>query len=112
MVLRCGSFTDPRYGRFEINSALLWLMKYHFDQGLGGQDVLIDVAYRPEEGAAGKVVALSVLRNTLWADIEWTALGVESIRDRGFRYLNPRYTEPWLNAESGMLCASRAWFTN
>ncbi|WP_457394184.1 hypothetical protein [Roseateles sp. P5_E1] len=59
-VTRTGSFTDPRYGRFEITLAMLEQMGSNFDGRVFGQDVFIDVAHKPSDGAAGKVMRLAV----------------------------------------------------
>lgn len=99
-LLRAGTFSDPRYGRFEISPAMLGAMKQNFELGTYGQDIFIDVAHNPDNGAAAKVVALHVDGQRLLADVEWTDFGLNAVRQRGFRYLSAEYSEDWLNNET------------
>lgn len=100
-VTRTGSFSDPRYGKFEITRPMLLAMVANFDQRTFGQDVFIDVAHKPDGGAAGKILKLTVEGDRLRALVEWTPLGLSAIRERGFRYLSAEYHENWQDNESG-----------
>lgn len=101
-VTRAGSFTDPRYGRFEITQAMLLSMVENFRKGVYGQDIFIDVAHKPSDGAAGKVVSLSVDGDKLIAQVEWTPFGVEAIKDKGYVYLSAEYSDNWRDNEAGL----------
>ena len=59
-LTRVGQFNDPRYGDFEITHAMLAQRVAHVDNRVLGQDVFIDVAHKPDDGAAAKVLRLSV----------------------------------------------------
>lgn len=100
-VTRTGSFTDPRYGKFDITPAMLAQMVTNFEARVLGQDVFIDVAHKPSDGAAGKVLKLAVEGNKLRALVEWTAFGIEAVRQRGFAYLSAEYHEQWRDNEKG-----------
>lgn len=100
-VTRCGSFTDPRYGKFEITKAMLLSMVQNFEARVFGQDVFIDVAHNPSGGAAGKVLKLSVEGDRLRALVEWTPFGLSAIREKGYRYLSAEYHENWQDNEAG-----------
>lgn len=100
-VTRTGSFTDPRYGKFDITKAMLLSMVANFDARTFGQDVFIDVAHNPSGGAAGKILKLSADGDRLRALVEWTALGLAAIREKGFRYLSAEYHENWQDNEAG-----------
>ncbi|MBY0233362.1 MAG: phage protease, partial [Burkholderiaceae bacterium] len=100
-VTRTGSFTDPRYGKFDITPAMLAQMVSNFEARVLGQDVFIDVAHKPSDGAAGKVLKLAVEGNKLRALVEWTAFGIEAVRQRGFAYLSAEYHEQWRDNEKG-----------
>ena len=71
-ITRAGTFYDPRYGEFEISTALLAEMVRNFDARAYGQDIFIDVAHRPEDGSAGRITRLWVDGDRLLADVEWT----------------------------------------
>lgn len=100
-VTRTGSFTDPRYGRFEITPAMLQQMVSNFENRVFGQDVFIDVAHRPSDGAAGKVMRLAVEGSKLRALVEWTPFGIDAVRGRGFAYLSAEFHENWLDNQKG-----------
>jgi len=100
-VTRTGSFSDPRYGKFDITKAMLLSMVANFDARTFGQDVFIDVAHNPSGGAAGKILKLSADGDRLRALVEWTALGLTAIREKGFRYLSAEYHENWQDNEAG-----------
>jgi phage I-like protein len=101
-VTRAGEFSDPRYGQFSITREMLLSMVENFNKRVYGQDIFIDVAHRPENGAAGKIVALSVEGNRLRAEVEWTPYGIEAIREKGYSYLSAEYHENWRDNEQGL----------
>lgn len=98
-LTRVGQFNDPRYGDFEITHAMLAQMVANFDNRVLGQDVFIDVAHKPDDGAAAKVLRLSVEDGRLRALVEWTPFGVQSVKQRGFTYLSAEYHEAWTDNE-------------
>jgi hypothetical protein len=99
-LTRTGTFTDPRYGEFEITRNMLLSMVRNFQQNVVGTDIFIDVAHQPADGAAAKVVALAVDGNRLRAEVEFTDFGIDAIRKRGFRYLSAEYHEDWCDNEA------------
>lgn len=103
-VTRAGTFSDPRYGTFDITPAMLAEMVRNFDAHAAGQDVFIDVDHKPGDGAAAKVVRLFTDGSRLRADVEWTQYGLEAVRKRGFTYLSAEFHEAFKDNESG-----KAW---
>lgn len=100
-ITRTGKFTDPRYGEFEISRTLLSAMVSNFEKRVFGQDVFIDVAHKPNDGAAAKVIQLKIEGDRLRALCEWTTFGLEAIRNRGYRYLSIEYHEHYKDNENG-----------
>lgn len=100
-VTRTGDFSDPRYGKFSITRDMLDSMVKNFTERTYGQDIFYDVAHKPENGAAGKIVALAVEGDRLRAKVEWTPMGVDAIRNRGFVYSSAEYHENWRDNEAG-----------
>ncbi|OGA98128.1 MAG: hypothetical protein A3E79_11770 [Burkholderiales bacterium RIFCSPHIGHO2_12_FULL_61_11] len=98
-LTRTGNFNDPRYGSFAITLDMLGQMVSNFDNRVLGQDVFIDVSHKPSDGAAGKVLKLSVESGRLRALVEWTPFGVDAIKQRGFTYLSAEYHEAWKDNE-------------
>lgn len=100
-VTRTGTFSDPRYGKFEITKAMLLSMVKNFDARVCGQDIFIDVSHRPDNGAAGKVLALKVEGDRLRALVEWTPYGIDAIKIKGYAYLSAEFNEDWQDNEAG-----------
>lgn len=98
-LTRVGNFFDPRYGDFSITPQMLSEMVSNFDARVLGQDVFIDVAHAPDDGAAAKVLRLSVEGDRLRAQVEWTPFGVKAVKERGFTYLSAEYHEAWQDNE-------------
>jgi phage I-like protein len=98
-LTRTGRFYDPRYGEFEISRDLLLQMVDNFQRGTYGQEIFIDVAHRPGDGAAGKILSLSVEGERLRARVEWTDYGLEAIKRRGYRYLSAEFHENYQDNE-------------
>lgn len=98
-LTRTGNFSDPRYGDFAITPDMLAQMVSNFDKRVLGQDVFIDVSHRPSDGAAARVLKLSVEGGRLRALVEWTPFGIDAIKQRGFAYLSAEYHEAWKDNE-------------
>lgn len=98
-ITRTGQFHDPRYGDFEITPAMLAEMVRNFDARAYGQDIFIDVAHRPEDGAAGRIARLFVEGDRLMAEVEWTPYGRDAIADRGYQYLSAEFDENFIDNE-------------
>ncbi|OWY40054.1 hypothetical protein CEK28_04785 [Xenophilus sp. AP218F] len=102
-ITREGSFTDPRYGRFEITRDMLLAMVRNFEAGVVGTDIFLDVDHKPGDGAAAKILRLAVEGGRLRALVEWTDFGREAVKARGFRYLSAEFSENWQDNEQGRL---------
>lgn len=100
-VTRTGDFSDPRYGKFAITRPMLDQMVKNFGERTYGQDIFIDVAHRPDNGAAAKVLKLAVEGDRLRAQVEWTPMGVEAVKSKGYAYLSAEYHENWRDNEKG-----------
>ncbi|WP_233869257.1 phage protease [Paraburkholderia adhaesiva] len=100
-LTRTGTFTDPRYGTFTITPKMLQDMIANFEAGVVGQDIFIDVAHCPSNGAAAKVLKLAIDGDRLRGQLDWTPFGRQAVRERGFRYLSLEYSENWRDNEKG-----------
>lgn len=99
-ITRTGVFTDPRYGRFEITRDMLLSMVRNFEAGIYGQDIFIDVAHKPNDGAAAKVLGLKVDGGRLRAQLEFTPFGVDAVKNRGFRYFSAEFADDFVDNET------------
>ncbi|AYA63820.1 phage protease [Alteromonas sp. RKMC-009] len=98
-VTRTGQFFDPRYGQFEITPVMLQSMVDNFNKGVFGQDISIDRAHNPADGAAGTITRLFLDRNKLRAEVAWTPFGHDLIKQKGYRYLSAEFMENFVTNE-------------
>lgn len=98
-ITRTGDFTDPRYGDFKITPTHLDQMVANFAKRVVGQDIFLDVAHKPSDGAAGKFVQLQVSAGKLRGLVQWTDFGIDAVQKRGFAYLSAEYHENWRDNE-------------
>lgn len=103
-ITRTGKFFDPRYGEFERTQPMFDSMIKNFNENVFGQDIKIDIAHLPENGAGAVVRRLFTDRGRLRAEVEWYELGVNKVLKEGFKYLSaeihPNYVSNEL-AEDG-----------
>lgn len=100
-LTRTGDFFDPRYGNFSITRDMLLQMVANFEANAYGQQIFIDVAHRPGDGAAGRIRRLMVEGSRLRAEVEWTPYGVAAITERGFTYLSAEFNPEFKDNEHG-----------
>ncbi|MDD4927503.1 MAG: phage protease, partial [Methylotenera sp.] len=98
-VTKIGTFFDPRYGEFEITRPMLLQMLDNFSKNTYGQEIFLDVAHEPSNGAAAKFIKLAIEGNKLRALLAWTPYGIEAIKVRGFRYLSADYYDNYVDNE-------------
>lgn len=98
-ITRTGKFFDPRYGHFEISTTMLQSMVNNFNKGVYGQDIFIDKAHNPSDGAAGTITRLFLDGNKLRGEVAWTPFGQELIEKKGYRYLSAEFIENFVSNE-------------
>ena len=100
-ITRTGTFTDPRYGRFDITREMLLAMVTNFDANTYGQDIVIDLNHDISGGAAAEIKALRVNGNRLRALVEWTPQGVEAVKHKRMKYLSAEFHPNYKDNEAG-----------
>ncbi len=98
-ITRTGDFNDPRYGDFKITPTHLEQMVANFNARTLGQDVFLDVAHKPNDGAAGKFLKLTIEGGRLRGLVQWTEFGLDAVKKRGFAYLSAEFNENWKDNE-------------
>jgi len=70
----------------------------HFDQGVRGIGVAIDLTHDPDRGAAGWIKSLEIDgssskpgKKALWAKVDWTEMGKEIIKLQTFKYISAEF---------------------
>lgn len=100
-LTRVVTFKDPFYGKVQITADTLGSFIRNFQANVYGQDLAIDLAHNPSDGAAGFIRALEQQDGRLRGRIEWTPKGIKAVREDGFRYFSVEYNENWENPETG-----------
>ncbi|WP_027252082.1 hypothetical protein [Photobacterium halotolerans] len=87
-ITRTDKFYDPRYGEFELTQQMFDDLVKNFTENVYGQEINIDIAHQPENGAGAVVRRLFTDRGRLRAEVEWHELGISKVTKEGFKYLS------------------------
>ena len=99
-LARVMNFKDHFYGKVELTRKKFMTMIKNFDENVYGQDVFIDVAHNPSDGAAATINKLFMDGKKFRAEVEFTDFGVDAVNKRGFRYLSIDFTENYTDPET------------
>jgi len=100
-LTRTGSFTDPRYGSFDITNEMLLSMVANFHKGTYGQDIVVDLNHDIKHGAAADIKDLAVEGNRLRAQVEWTPQGIDAVKNKRMKYLSAEFHPNYKDNENG-----------
>lgn len=102
-ILRVGSFQHPKYGEFDITTAILAEMKRNFDAHIRGIDIALDYFHESDKKASGwlRDLTLSEDGEELWGDVDWTLNARKMLSERELRYFSPDFAFEWTDPESG-----------
>lgn len=94
------TFSDAFYGEIELTRKKFQQMIRNFNDNVYGQEIFLDVAHAPSDGAAAKITRLFLDGTKFRAETEFTDFGVDAVTKRGFRYLSIDYTEDYRDPET------------
>jgi hypothetical protein len=100
-LVKLGTFHHPSYGTFDITQQTFDDMLRNYAAGTYGQKIFVDVAHKPDDGAAAEITRLYQDGKWLKGDIVLTTFGRQSITERQYIYLSVDYTDNWKHTESG-----------
>ena len=100
-VFREGKWTHPKHGIIEGNSKLFNDFITNWKSNVVGRELIFDKNHKPEDGGTGIVKDLFIDGCKLKAKVELTNFGIDLIKNRGFRYFSPEYTDNYINKETG-----------
>lgn len=104
-VIRTGTFTDPRYGKFEISNAMLSDMVKNFTDGIRGITPALDYGHKSDEKAAGWFKEVVIEKGDkdfgLYAFIEMTPSGQKVLDEKEYGYLSADFDSNYKDNESG-----------
>lgn len=103
-VLRVGQFNHPKYGFFEITTAVLGEMKANFDLNIRGIDMSFDYFHDSDREASAWVKSLELREDNteLWAEVEWTPKAHQRLSERELRYFSPDFAFKWTDPEKAV----------
>ncbi len=104
-LLKTGTFTDPRYGKFVITEKMLSEMVTNFKAKVRGIDPAIDFKHESEAEAAAWMLDLEVRPGQkdigLWAKPDWTGAGQKALSEKTYRYLSADFNQNYKDNEAG-----------
>ena len=99
-LARVMQFKDPFYGTVKLTRKMFESFIENFKANTYGQEIFIDVAHSPSDGAAATVRKLFMDGQKLRAEVEFTEFGIDAVKKRGFRYLSIDFTDNYLHPET------------
>lgn len=99
-ILKVGTIYDRG---IKITDAMLDDYVHNFEQGTYGTEIQVNLKHDRDGEAAGWIKKVYKLDGVLFAEVEWTQLGMEKITSKQFRYTSSElalsYTEPKTGAK-------------
>lgn len=93
--------SHSRYGGVELTAETFASFVKNFNAGVYGQKIFIDVAHKPDAGAAAEIVKISTKGDQLLAELQWTPKGMKAFNDDGYRYFSIDFTDDYEDRETG-----------
>jgi len=94
-MLQAGEWEHPQYGVIAISEQDIDKFIQNFNDKVRKVDIAIDQEHMPEKGAAGWVRTMNKVfedgKARLKATVEWTALGIQLLKDGVFKYFSPEF---------------------
>lgn len=100
-ITRVIQFEDAYYGEVKITREMLATMVKNFNDDVYGQEIVVDVSHNFSNGGAGFIRELQLQNGKLRGRIEWTPMGIEAVKEKGFRYFSADYHENHKDQETG-----------
>ncbi len=100
-LLKTGTFTDPRYGKFVITDKMLSEMVVNFKNKVRQIDPAIDFKHESDAEAAAWMLDLEVRSGGLWAKPDWTGAGQKALSEKTYRYLSADFNQNYKDNEAG-----------
>lgn len=99
-VLRVGTFFHEGKA-IEIKKSHLKSMVSNFKSGVRGIDIMLDYSHESEKEAAAwfQDLYLSEDGKELWAKVDWTKDGAESVREKKYRYISADFDFAYVDNE-------------
>lgn len=103
-IMRIGKWKHPTYGELEITDNTLENIIINFNDNVRGVNIAIDLehgesSYKGE--AAGWIKRLEKKNGRLLAEVDWTKLGKEKLKDKIYKYFSPEFKFVYQDAETG-----------
>lgn len=100
-ALRKGVFKHPQYGKIKFDDKTFSSFIKNFESRVPQEHIAYDFKHRPDWGAAAWLKRLYVEGDGLWADVELTKRGAESLKNREFIYFSTEYVDDYKDRETG-----------
>lgn len=101
-IMRVGQWQHQEYGDVVVTPSTLIDVKKNFDENIRKIDIAIDENHDPDHKALGWVRSLEIKDNdSLWAEIEITALGSRLLSDGAYKYFSPELSFNYKDGEIG-----------
>jgi len=100
-VLKVGKFEHPDYGMLEFTPKTFETFIKNFENKVPQEHIAYDFRHRPDWGAAAWLRNLFTKEDGLWAKVELTKRGYESLKDKEFLYFSTEYVDDYVDKSDG-----------
>lgn len=103
-IMRTGKWKHPTYGDLEITNNTLDNIIINFNDNVRGVNIAIDLEHGESSHkgeAAGWIKRLENKNGRLLAEVDWTKLGEEKLKDKIYKYFSPEFKFIYQDAETG-----------
>jgi phage I-like protein/cation transport regulator ChaB len=103
-IMRVGKWQHPVYGNFKITNETMKNIISNFDNKVRGTDISFDLEHGSTNHKSEAVCWVKKLRkegSKLFAEVEWTDLGIEKIKSKSFKYFSPEFRFIYKDNETG-----------
>ena len=103
-IMREGKWKHPIYNELEITGNTIENIITNFKNKVRGVDISFDLEHGETNHKSEAVCWVKNLikkGSKLLAEVEWTSLGKEKVKDKSFRYFSPEFRFVYEDAETG-----------
>jgi len=97
-VLKAGKIQDRN---ITITESMLDDFVSNFNEGVYGTDIQVNLGHNRDGEAAGWITKLIKEGDTLFAEVEWTPLGIEKIKNKQYRFTSSELAFEHTHPETG-----------
>lgn len=99
-IHRQGKWHHPEYGKMEGSNKLFNSFISNWKNNVIGRRLIFDKNHKPDDGGTAFVQDIKIEDDRLKALVKFTPFGLDLVRNKGFIYFSPEYTDNYVDKEN------------